>query len=146
MPPKGSLVVPHGSYEPSGTAFPPCILFFHLLGPFVANLFSALFIILGAARQRSKAQSNRSMKMHIREQISEHRQLLISPIVLLLLSIPRLVISLLPGCVNASEKLWLYLGAYFISFVPSILIFVIFVVPSELYMKTFKESITKWRR
>ncbi|CAF1657006.1 unnamed protein product [Adineta ricciae] len=133
-------------YSPSVQNYNTVILFFHLLGPFVANLFSALFIILGAARQRSKAQSNRSMKMHIREQISEHRQLLISPIVLLLLSIPRLVISLLPGCVNASEKLWLYLGAYFISFVPSILIFVIFVVPSELYMKTFKESITKWRR
>ncbi|CAF1081204.1 unnamed protein product [Adineta ricciae] len=122
------------------------ILFVHLVGPFVANLFSALFIIFGVARQRSKAQNNQSVKVHIRIQFKEHKQLIISPVILLCLSIPRLAISLLPGCVNTSEYLWLYLSAYFISFMPSILIFVIFVAPSELYMKTFKTSLKKWRR
>ncbi|UJR19304.1 hypothetical protein I4U23_022433, partial [Adineta vaga] len=61
------------------------------------------------ARKRSKAQKNQSLKLYIREQFNEHKQLIISPIVLLALSIPRLIISLLPGCVNASENLCLQL-------------------------------------
>jgi hypothetical protein len=133
-------------YSRSVQAYNTVILFFHLVAPFVANLFSALFIIFGAARQRSVARTGQSFKQHVREQFSEHKQLIISPMVLLVLSVPRLIISLLNGCVKTSEFLWLYLGAYFISFTPSILIFMIFVFPSELYMQTFKESFSTGRR
>ncbi|CAF1284611.1 unnamed protein product [Adineta steineri] len=122
------------------------ILFIHLIGPFVANLFSALFIIFGTARQRSLAQTNRSYITHIREQIREHKRLLISPSILLILSMPRLIISLLSGCVKVSDKPWLYLFAYFISFTPSILVFTVFVVPSKLYRKTLKETLRNWQR
>ncbi|CAF4137252.1 unnamed protein product [Adineta steineri] len=101
------------------------ILFIHLIGPFVANLFSALFIIFGTARQRSLAQTSQSYITHIREQFREHKRLLISPAILLILSMPRLIISLLSGCVTVSDKPWLYLFAYFISFTPSILVFVV---------------------
>jgi hypothetical protein len=122
------------------------ILFFHLVGPFIANLFSALFVIFGTARQRSVARIDQSYKQHVRKQLSEHKQLVISPAILLVLSLPRLIISLLSGCVQTSSNSWLYLSAYFISFTPSMLIFVIFVIPSELYRKTFKESLNRWRR
>ncbi|CAF1178450.1 unnamed protein product [Adineta steineri] len=122
------------------------VLFFHLVGPFIVNLFSALFIIFGGARQRSMARINQNFKEHVQQQFREHKQLIISPIVLLVLSIPRLIISLLPGCVKTSENLWLYLGPYFISFTPSMLIFLIFVFPSELYMKAFKQAFNRIRR
>ncbi|UJR06698.1 hypothetical protein I4U23_010984 [Adineta vaga] len=108
---------------------------------------SALFIIFGATRQRSKTQKDQKYKDHVRTQLIEHKQLIISPIVLLILSSPRLIIALLPGCIKISEKLWIYLSAYFISFTPSVLIFIIFVYPSEIYMKAFKQSLTiaRWR-
>ncbi|CAF3690105.1 unnamed protein product [Adineta steineri] len=133
-------------YSSSVQHYNTAVLFLHLVGPFIVNLFSALFIIFGGARQRSLARTNQTFKEHVQEQFREHKQLIISPIVLLVLSIPRLIISLLPGCVKISENLWLYLGAYFISFTPSILIFLIFVLPSELYMKAFKQSIVYIRR
>jgi hypothetical protein len=133
-------------YSPTIQDYNTAILFFHLVGPFIANLFSALFIIFGAARQRSAARTDHTFREHVQKQLSEHKQLIISPVVLLVLSIPRLIISLLPGCVKTSENLWLYLSAYFISFTPSMLIFLIFVVPSDLYMKTFKESFSSGRR
>ncbi|CAF1280063.1 unnamed protein product [Adineta steineri] len=133
-------------YSPSVQDYNTAVLFFHLVGPFIVNLFSALFIIFGGAHQRSMVRTNQSFKEHIQEQFREHKQLIISPIVLLVLSIPRLIISLLPGCVKTSENLWLYLGAYFISFTPSMLIFLIFVFPSELYMKAFKQSFNHIRR
>lgn len=122
------------------------ILFFHLVAPFLANLASALLIIFEGARQRSTARRNQSFGEHVREQLKEHKQLLISPMILLILSIPRLIISLLPDSVKVSEKLWLYLLGYLISFTPSMLIFLIFVVPSEFYMKMFKESFASFRQ
>ncbi|CAF4086440.1 unnamed protein product [Adineta steineri] len=122
------------------------ILFIHLIGPFIANLFSASFIIFGTARQRSLAQTSQNYIAHIREQLREHKQLLISPAILLILSMPRLIISLLSGCLKVSDKPWLYLFAYFISFTPSILVFIVFVVPSELYRKTLKETLRNWQR
>ncbi|CAF1037056.1 unnamed protein product [Adineta steineri] len=103
------------------------------------------FCIFGA-QQRSMARTNQSFKEHVQEQFSNNKQLIISPIVLLVLSIPRLIISLLPGCAKTSDNLWLYLGAYLISFTPSMLIFLIFVFPSELYMKAFKQSFIRIRR
>ncbi|CAF4071728.1 unnamed protein product, partial [Adineta steineri] len=133
-------------YSPSVQDYNTAVLFFHLVGPFIVNLCSALFIIFGGAQQRSVARTNQNFKKHVQEQFNEHKQLIISPVVLLVLSIPRLIISLLPGCVKTSKNLWLYLGAYFISFTPSMLIFLIFVFPSELYMKAFKQSFNRIRR
>ena len=133
-------------YSASIEKYNTIILFFHLVGPFAINLFSALYIIFGAARKRSAAQPGRSYSEHVREQFNEHKQLLISPLVLVILSSPRLIIALLPGCVNVSRNLWLYLSAYFISFTPSMLVFVIFVLPSDLYKKKFKEALKALQR
>jgi hypothetical protein len=105
-----------------------------------------LFIIFGVARQRSVARTGQTYRKHVLEQLNEHKQLLISPIILLVLALPRLIISLLSGCVNASRNPWLYLLGYFISFSPSMLVFVIFVLPSKLYTKTFKKLLQSWRR
>ncbi|CAF0731467.1 unnamed protein product [Adineta steineri] len=133
-------------YSPAIQDYNTAILFIHLIGPFIANLFSALFIIFGTARQRSLAQTNQNYIAHIREQLREHKQLVISPAILLILSMPRLIISLLSGCVKISDYPWLYLCAYFISFTPSILVFIVFVVPSDLYRKTLEESLRTWQR
>jgi hypothetical protein len=134
------------NYSRSVQDYNTAILFFHLIAPFVANLFSALYIIFGTARQRSVTRSKQTYREHVLEQFNEHKQLVISPIILLILSLPRLIMSLVSGCVDASKNPWLYLCGYFISFTPSMLIFVIFVLPSELYMKTFKETLRSWRR
>ncbi len=133
-------------YSPAVQDYNTTILFFHLVAPFLANLFSALFIIFRTARQRSVTRTGKTFSEHVRKQFNEHKQLIISPVILLVLLIPRLIISLLPGCVKMSENVWLYLSAYFISFIPSMLIFLIFVVPSEFYMKAFKQSFKSVRQ
>ena len=122
------------------------ILFFHFLGPFAANLFSALFIIFGTVRQRSTIRVGHSYTVQLRRQLREHRQLLISPLILVVLSLPRLIISLISGCVDISRYSWLYLSGYFVSFIPSVLVFVVFVLPSGLYKRQFRESMKRWRK
>jgi hypothetical protein len=133
-------------YSRSIQDYNAAILFFHLVGPFTANLFSALFIIFGSARQRAAARTKQTYREHVYEQLSEHKQLIISPLILLVLSLPRLIISMLSGCVNASQYPWLFLCGYFVSFTPSMLVFVVFVLPSKLYRKTFQESFRRWLR
>jgi hypothetical protein len=133
-------------YSRSLQSYNTFILFFHFLGPFAANLFSALFIIFGTVRQRSAAQVGHTYTEQLRRQLREHKQLLISPMVLVLLSLPRLVISLISGCVDVSRHSWLYLSGYFISFIPSVLVFAVFVLPSGLYKKHFRKSIKRWRQ
>jgi hypothetical protein len=131
------------SYSRSVEYYNTVILFFHLIVPFIANLFSAFYIIFGTAHRRTTTRTRKTFKEQVFEQLSVHKQLVISPMILLLLSLPRLIFSLVSGCVNSSDNLWLYLFAYLISFTPSMLIFVVFVLPSQLYMKTLKESLTK---
>jgi len=121
-------------------------LFFHLIVPFVINLCSALFIIIVTARQRSETRNKQTFREHVLAQLSEHRQLLISPFILFVLAMPRVILSLVSGCVDPSNNPWLYLCGYFVSYLPPMLIFVVFVLPSEVYTKTFKESITQWLR
>jgi len=134
-------------YPRSVQTYNTITLFIHLVIPFLVNLFSALFIIFGTARRRSTAKTNKkSFKEHAVNQIREHKQLLISPFILLLLAVPRLIMSLISGCVDPSENPWLYLCGYLISFTPPMLVFTVFVLPSELYRKTFKDSITRWRQ
>jgi len=121
-------------------------LVFHFILPFVANLCSVLFIIFGTTRQRSRARKNQTFKDQIVKQIKKHKQLLISPFILLLLVMPRLILLLGPGCVNPSNNPWLYLCGYFISYTPPMLIFAVFVIPSSVYMSTFKQSMARWLR
>ncbi|CAF1044965.1 unnamed protein product [Adineta steineri] len=134
------------NYSTSLQHYNTAILFFHLVTPFLANLISAFYIIFGTARQKSITRTKQTYTRHIIEQFNEHKQLIISPLILLLLSMPRLIISLISGCVDVSNNPWLYLSGYFISFTPSMLIFIVFVFPSKLYMKIFRESFQRWTR
>ncbi|UJR07365.1 hypothetical protein I4U23_011651 [Adineta vaga] len=121
------------------------ILFFHFVGPFLANLFSALLIIYLSSRRRAKLRLRQSYREHLYEQFKEHKHLIISPICLVILSLPRLIISLLSNCVKASHNPWPFILTYFIPFIPSVLIFVVFILPSETYKKQFQETINNFR-
>ena len=132
-------------YSHSLQSYNTFTLFFHLIVPFVTNLCSALLIIFGSARRRAAAQKKQTYKQHVFNQINEHKQLLISPLVLLILALPRLIIALVSGCVDPSDNPWLYLCGYFVSYIPAMVIFIVFVLPSEFYMQIFKESIAKYR-
>ncbi|UJR19316.1 hypothetical protein I4U23_022445 [Adineta vaga] len=118
------------------------ILFIHFIVPFLANLFSALFIIFGSAQQRSKVQKRQIFKEHVYQQMKNHKQLLITPAVLLILALPRLVMSLLSECINASNYPWLFLFGYFIAFTPALLAFTIFGVGVGVDEETVKANLT----
>jgi hypothetical protein len=89
----------------------------HSSVPFSINCISTLMIIIIAARSRSNAQKKGSYKKYLREQFHHHKHLLISPLRLILLVLPRLIIPFLFRCMKSTRNSWLYCIGSFISFI-----------------------------
>ena len=122
------------------------IQFFHFFTPFLINLFSAIFIIIGTTRQRVALEDEHRFTSHFKSKLKQHKHLLISPLILVILSLPRLIISFTLDCQKSSKHFWFYLLGYFISFMPSVLIFLVFVLPSPTYKKEFKQVLSRIQR
>nr|AEN94416.1 low density lipoprotein [Adineta vaga] len=129
------------SYSSNLQIFNSIINLIHFFIPFILNLISAFIIIIMTSLQRKKLQRQLTYRHILQEQCREHKHLLIAPIVLVLLAVPRLILSFLPSCMDSAAHVWLPLIAYFISFIPPLLTFVIFVVPSKYYRKEFDKSV-----
>ncbi|CAF0920155.1 unnamed protein product [Adineta ricciae] len=113
----------------------------HFIVPFLINFISALIIIINTTRIRFLARKNHSYKTHFFQQLYQYKHLIISPIILVLLALPRLIIAFISGCMKSFRDPWLYLIGYFISFIPPALIFIVFVLPSDVYRKEFQKVI-----
>jgi hypothetical protein len=87
---------------------------FHFFVPFLFNCISALIVIIIAARVRSNTQKKQPYKKFLLEQFQQHKFLLISPCVLIVLALPRLIISFLFECIKSARDSWFYLIGYFI--------------------------------
>ena len=119
------------SYPLSVQRYSVIIQFIHFLTPFICNILSALIVLQKITRGADK-------KL-VRKQLKQHKHLVISPIILVLLASPRLVISLVLDCMKADRNPWIFLAGYFISFIPSLLIFVVFILPSTIYKNEWKK-------
>jgi hypothetical protein len=108
----------------------------HFSPPFILNLISALIIITSIARVRFNFQKKKqSYKESLRQQFQQHKCLLISPCVLIVAAVPRLIITFLLGCMKSAQDASIYLTGYFISFIPSMLTLLVFILPPEHYKK-----------
>jgi hypothetical protein len=131
------------SYSDNIQLFDSIMKLFHFLTPFVFNISSAIIIIITISQNRSRAKKQTTYTEHLRQQLREHRYLLISPVILIILHLPRLIITFISGCMKSARNPWIFLIGYFISCVPSLLTFIIFVLPSNTYKKEFADTIKK---
>ena len=113
----------------------------HFIGPFVINILSAVIIIWQTSRRKTKMRKNLAFRMILRAQLREHKHLLIAPLLIVGLSVPRLIISMVSGCLSSRGRSWLFLTGYLFSFVPPMLTFVLYVPPSKLYRDEFRNSV-----
>ncbi|CAF4097641.1 unnamed protein product [Rotaria sp. Silwood2] len=121
------------SYTSNLQKFNSFIHTFHFLIPLTINLVSVVILILKKSRQQARFQINQNYLAIIKKQIQEHKHIIIAPIVLVILGIPRLIIPFLSKCMNSTDDATLYLTGYFISFISPMLTFIIFVLPSKFY-------------
>ena len=117
----------------------------HFFGPFLMNFISAIILIIKQAHQKSTIHTDRLYRQHLRDQYQENRHLLISPIVLILLAIPRLIITFVSKCMQSANDAWIFLIGYFIAFIPPMLTFLVFISPSKFYKQEFDKSIRQIR-
>jgi len=124
---------------------------FHFISPFIINFTSAIIIIVTKTRQQIILQAKKQNKtFHPRKifikQIRQHQNILIAPCVLTILDIPRLIISFTSSCIKSPNDFWFYLIGNYISLIPSLLTFTIYVLPSSAYKQAFRKVISRYRR
>ncbi len=102
-------------------------------------------LIMKATHQQSNLHKKRRYKEILKEQLRLHKQILIAPIVLVVLSLPRLIITFASKCMGSADDAWLYLIGYLISFVPSMINSVVFVLPSAFYRKECHKTFLQYR-
>jgi hypothetical protein len=133
------------TYPSSIQTFDSIMLTFHVCVPFIINLISAVILLTKKSHQQSNLQAHRRFQQVLREQFRQHRHLFISPVVLVILTLPRLIISFASKCMRSARDSWPFLIGYFISFIPPMLTFIVFILPSTFYMKTLKSSLIRYR-
>ncbi|UJR07008.1 hypothetical protein I4U23_011297 [Adineta vaga] len=100
-------------------------------------------LVVKITYRRRGVERGQTVQHHLKHQIQQHQHLLYSPLILILLSLPRLIISFTRTCMRSTQQPWLFLIGYFLSFVPSMSIFVVFVLPSKTYKTEFNAVIEK---
>jgi hypothetical protein len=121
----------------------------HLLGPFLINFFSTGILIVFITRQKltvRKDKTCQSFTTVLRKQIAFYKHLIISPTVLLILALPRLIISLGSLCIDTSWRNYVFLVGYFISFIPFMATFLIFITPAPVYRDELQSFLVRIRR
>ena len=112
----------------------------HFITPFLINFCASFIIILLTARVRSSV-GQKTFLAILRKQFEEHHHLIITPCLLVILALPRIIISSQSSCIMSPNNPRLPLAVYFVSFIPTVLNFIIFVVPSKRYRSDFKQVI-----
>ncbi|CAF2685183.1 unnamed protein product [Rotaria sp. Silwood2] len=69
----------------------------------------------------------------LKQQIQQYKHLLTASVLLVILGLPRLIILFVSKCMKSTNDGWLFLVGYFISFIPPMLTFVVFILPSKFY-------------
>ena len=75
----------------------------HFIIPFIINLCSVIILIKKKTTQQSHFNKKQSYKTILLKQIRKHKHLIVSPIVLVLVGIPRLVFIFISKCMNSSN-------------------------------------------
>ena len=113
--------------------------------PFAAiNFISAFIIILLTARKRSVLRTQQTYLQHLLDRFQHDKHLMLSPCILVLLAVPRLIISFFTGCMKSERNPWIYFAGYFISYIPPTTTFLIFVIPSKTYMAQFISGLKRF--
>ncbi len=123
--------------------------FVHLLGPFLINFLSTGILIVIITRQKltvQKDKNRQSFSTALRKQAAYYKHLIISPTVLLILALPRLIISLGSLCIDTSWRNYVFIAGYFISFIPFMTTLFIFVIPAPVYRDELKVCLSRIRR
>ncbi|UJR12115.1 hypothetical protein I4U23_016293 [Adineta vaga] len=115
--------------------------------PLIINFASSIIIIQRTTALKNQIKNkttppnqNKSTRLKLRmdlikKSISQHKHILIAPIVLGCLAVPRLVLSFIFVCQKLDRQPYISLISYCIAFLPCMAIVFVFILPSEIFRK-----------
>jgi hypothetical protein len=113
----------------------------HLV-PFCIQISSITILIVFVARSRSRSTNNREGFFFIlQRQLNLRKELYITSFVLVFSALPQIIISSSFSCTILSAwQRYLLCTAYFCSYLPQVLGFILFVLPSTAYSNEFRQT------
>jgi hypothetical protein len=130
-------------YSSKVKIFDTSINLFHFVTPFLINILSAFIIIIYTFKSHSKTEIELTRQIILFAEIKRHKYLFTSPCVLIILALPRIIILLMSQYLEPVGNPWLFLTGYYISFVPPLVIIIVFVLPFDKYKIEFLAVIRK---
>lgn len=113
----------------------------HYFATFLIQLVSITILIIQVARSRARTSGNRQQTYVglFRKQFKTHREHYITPMIIVFSSLPQTILSFSYACTELKKSWQRYtlLTAYFLSYLPQVLGFILHVLPSTTYSEGF---------
>ena len=145
------VVHPHDSHpwcvqeiNPADKRFVQYTALAHQITPFAINFTATVLIIVAISRSKA-AVHHLNRRSALIQQARRQADLLIGPLMSFLTQLPQLIILFLNAC-DYEQSTWfvqLTLVFYYISFIPQMSLFFIYILPSSLYKQLLRDE-TNW--
>jgi hypothetical protein len=122
--------------------------------PLASNLISAIIIILGTLESKQKTNKKAQININgdtpwiirlnaIKNEILQHKHILITPLLLAILSLPHLILTFIFVCTKLDQHSISSIIVYLLGFLPTMTIPFTFVWPSQIYRTAFLATLKK---
>jgi len=108
--------------------------------PFLINLISAIIILVKLAHTKQRVGDKKTYVGILLGQIQRHKDLLLSPFVMIIFKLPLFIVKLSITCIKSDQQFYISVAAYLISYVPLAATFIIFITPARMYYEIFVEK------
>jgi hypothetical protein len=112
---------------------------FNNIIPFLFNFISAIVLLISFSRSK-RVVGKEKYRTILKKNIHQHKDLLISPIIMVAFKLPELVVILALKCIKARWQLYTAAITYYCALIPIACTFLIFVSPASSYMKEFNDK------
>jgi hypothetical protein len=114
----------------------------HSIVPFFIQIISITLLIIFVARSRANLAQKRITRIQfLQNQFKEHKELYITPIIHIISSLPNVILAFSLACTQMNNlQRYVLLAAYLFSYIPSMLGFIVYVLPSRMYKKEFLQT------
>ena len=117
----------------------------HYFVPFFIQIISISVLIVQIARSRARTRSGSNQQTFVnlfKKQLKTQKELYVTPMIIVLSSLPQIILSFSYACTELKQSWQRYtlIAAYFLSYLPQVLGFVLYVLPSTIFKEEFQQS------
>ncbi|CAF0877756.1 unnamed protein product [Didymodactylos carnosus] len=115
----------------------------HYFIPFISQVVSATILIIRTARSRQRTTGGQQTFIDLfKKQFKTQKEHYVTPIIIALSSLPQAILSFTYACTELKQawQRYILLATYFLSYLPQILGFILYVLPSTSYKKEFQQT------